>query len=1167
MIHKFTQRQFSNYLTILFFALLAAPSVLEAQCVTGNTGGVVWLDSNNDGIQDATETQGISGVTVTAYDGNGTAVATTTTNALGQYTFSTFTPSTTNKYRIEFTNYPTPYQATFNGTNGRTEVQFVSAASCTINLGMNDPRYYCETNPMLIVPCYASGNSTGNTDAAIVNIPYTASGVPTFQGGTGVNPTQVANIATVGSVWGVAVQPDVRRVFTSAFLKRHVGLGPLGLGGVYVLDYGTGTPTVSGSFNLQSVVPANGGSAIDFGSVNRSGSADYTLPTKGLPSIDLDAFDKVGKVGYGDADIDEVGKKLWLVNLNQRALISVDVSGTTGSLPGVVNQYLLSSLAGAPSCNNGVLRPFGLGFKDGKGYLGCECTAENGGTSADLKSYILSFNPANMAAGLVQEVSFDMTYTRELKGGSTLSSAKWNPWYSTWQSVLNTLNYHLPEPLVSDIEIDNNGGFSIALMDRLGHQGGYNNYPAVSGYNGSASISIIGTGDIVKICKVGGTYVLEGNAGCPVSDPGNFTSGSVTNDGLANKGEFYYDDYYSTEHEEIVIGGLGGHPTKDKIISTVYDPVGAIFTQGLHWYDQNTGARTQRYQVLPDLDLYFGKAGGLGDIGVLCGGSPIQIGNRVWLDTNKDGIQNASETGISNINVSLKQGQTVVAQTTTDANGEYYFGGFNNQGIIPILATPVTKNVFVSNTRDDVRQSSTSVSSTAPLFFTRSYLGLRFPNANIPTGSVITSAKIRFISSDYGGDILATIKGYKNPNAPFWTEGTLPFTGSVSDLYANNATTASVSWSGSNAWLPNDSGPNQTTPNLSSIVQEIINMPSWGSSSQSLAFVIDATGIFSNYSTAWGQTSEIPGNHPVLELTYQPLLTIPLQANQAYSICIPMNQSQMINIKPTGADTDASTNGDIRDSDGTISGTDLVKNITTPSFGAVNQTYDFGFSPFCQTITNPSPTQTLCLGSTGSDITVNTSTNIANSIRFVKFTTDQSATNGSETATELTNIYAGTSIATVTPTGTSDPYTATYTFNAADFPTAGTYYVYAILNPDQGATCRPVQEIKIVISPGAAPSTPSVTSPVNNICPLTTVDLTTISSALTPSVSGGVFEWHVSNSSSSAIVSNQTDVTVGDYYLFEKSPAGCYSAGSKVHVQINACCPPKVCIPVTITRN
>ena len=950
MIYKFTHRQFSNYFTILFFALLAAPSVLEAQCVTGNTGGVVWLDSNNDGIQDATETQGISGVTVTAYDGNGTAVATTTTNALGQYTFSTFTPSTTNKYRIEFTNYPTPYQATFNGTNGRTEVQFVSAASCTINLGLNDPRYYCGLNPMLIVPCYETGISTGNTDAAIVNIPYSASGLPTSQGGTGINPTQVANIATVGSVWGVAVQSDAKRVFTSAFLKRHVGLGPLGLGGVYVLDYVTGTPAVTGSFNLQSVVPANGGSAIDLGSVIRSGSTDYTLPAKGLPSIDLDAFGKVGKVGYGDADIDDVGKKLWLVNLNQRALISVDVSGATGSLPGVVNQYPLSSLAGAPSCNNGVLRPFGLGFKDGKGYLGCECTAENGGSSTDLKSYILSFNPANMAAGVVQEVSFDMTYTREFMGGNgTLSSVKWQPWYNLWQSSLNGQNNHLPEPLVSDIEIDRNGGFTIALMDRLEHQAGYNNYPATAGYTGPADIGIVSTGDIVKICKLNGAYILEGNAGCPVSDAGSASTGldgSVTNDGLANKGEFYNGDYFfriGGTHEELATGGLGGHPSKDKVITTVFDPVNDFNTQGLHWYDTNTGLRTQSYQVVPNLNLYFGKAGGLGDIGVLCDSMPIQIGNRVWLDTNKDGIQNASEIGIPNINVLLKQGQTVIAQTTTDANGEYYFGGFNNQGIINMAPTSVKGTFSLSEERNDARQSTTDVNLYTELFFSDRYLGLRFPNVNIPIGSVITSAKIGFVTIS-GADISATIKGYKNPNAPFWTAGTIPFTGSISDLYNNNATTASVPWSNSTPWILYDYA---YSPDISSIVQEIINMPSWASSAHTLPFIINASSTVVNPAFAYGRASA------ELFLTYT--YPSPLQANQAYTICIPMNQTAVANLQPTGIDTDNSTNGDIRDSDGTISGTDLVKNITAPASGTVNQTYDFGFSPFCQTITNPMP--------------------------------------------------------------------------------------------------------------------------------------------------------------------------------------------------------------------
>jgi hypothetical protein len=81
----------------------------------------------------------------------------------------------------------------------------------------------------------------------------------------------------------------------------------------------------------------------------------------------------------------------------------------------------------------------------------------------------------------------------------------------------------------------------------------------------------------------------------------------------------------------------------------------------------------------------------------------------------------------------------------------------------------------------------------------------------------------------------------------------------------------------------------------------------------------------------------------------------------------------------------------------------------------------------------------------------------------VKFSTDQTTTNGTETATELANIYTGVTIASVTPSGASAPYTASYTFKSLDFPSIGTYYVYAILNPDQGAACRPVQEIIITV--------------------------------------------------------------------------------------------------------
>lgn len=50
------------------------------------------------------------------------------------------------------------------------------------------------------------------------------------------------------------------------------------------------------------------------------------------------------------------------------------------------------------------------------------------------------------------------------------------------------------------------------------------------------------------------------------------------------------------------------------------------------------------------------------------------LGDRVWLDANKDGIQNAGENGVANVPVSLFAcGGGLIATTTTDASGIYGF--------------------------------------------------------------------------------------------------------------------------------------------------------------------------------------------------------------------------------------------------------------------------------------------------------------------------------------------------------------------------------------------------------------------------------------------------------------------------------------------------------------
>ena len=75
---------------------------------------------------------------------------------------------------------------------------------------------------------------------------------------------------------------------------------------------------------------------------------------------------------------------------------------------------------------------------------------------------------------------------------------------------------------------------------------------------------------------------------------------------------------------------------------------------------------------------------GAGATGSICHDTTItfiltstgSIGDKVWYDTDRDGIQDASEDGISNVTVKLRNASnTVIATTTTNSTGNYLFSG------------------------------------------------------------------------------------------------------------------------------------------------------------------------------------------------------------------------------------------------------------------------------------------------------------------------------------------------------------------------------------------------------------------------------------------------------------------------------------------------------------
>ena len=132
-----------------------------------------------------------------------------------------------------------------------------------------------------------------------------------------------------------------------------------------------------------------------------------------------------------------------------------------------------------------------------------------------------------------------------------------------------------------------------------------------------------------------------------------------------------------------------------------------------------------------------------------------------------------------------------------------------------------------------------------------------------------------------------------------------------------------------------------------------------------------------------------------------------------------------------------------------------------------NMYVDFGAVPDCPTITNPAGAQTICATDDGTDLSAEASAT-AGDISFVRFT---SAKTGNTMYTGGTQVGSD-----VTPV--SD--TATYDFNTADFPNTGTsvitYYVYAIMaTPSADPTCRPYQEIQVVVNPKPTATNASIT--------------------------------------------------------------------------------------------
>jgi hypothetical protein len=693
-------------------------SIFLTTDIFAQISGSVFRDFNSNGIKDNSATYNepfVAGITVKAFSAANVQMGSTKiTSASGTYSFTAVEIPATTKVRIEFSGLTIGDASSFTGTGNGSSVQFATAGA-TVNYGVSTPDDYwnstTQPTPKLLNIVHGQGDINHTNSSNI-----TFGIIQTDNGATGRTPTKVsvATQSQVGSLWGMGYQKSNDRFFFSSFLKRHVGIGPRGIGGIYMANLSGANYALTGGFSLQGVVPSNTATAIDLGAVTRvtTNDNDNELSTgTDIVGRDIDAFAKACKIGFGDIDVDDKNQQLVMVNLNQRSLVTLDLStnsnldnGTQATLGPLTKSFDILTLPGAPSCNNGQLRPFALKIYKGRGYLGAVCDASaTPRDSTNLAGYILSFDPTNISAGFTTEITLTFNYRTSTSNGNT---NRWHSWANVWSDVIASGFYRYPQPLISDLEFDENGGLNIAITDRFGHQMAPKQTIPLSGSATTITDPRI-SGDILHACRVGNTWVMEGaEATCTV------TNAVDANDGYGDGqtvGAFEY--FNDASGDAVAVSGRGefgqGALAKimgtSKLLNTIIDPAptpggqGGIyfFSGGIHWYDVNTGSWNEFVTLYDGDDAgapegTYMKGNGMGDIEFALAPAPLQIGNRIWLDTNGDGVQGADETTVgvpSGTTVTLRSpgvngiygdGDDQTWTTTTDAIGNYYFSALSS---------------------------------------------------------------------------------------------------------------------------------------------------------------------------------------------------------------------------------------------------------------------------------------------------------------------------------------------------------------------------------------------------------------------------------------------------------------------------------------------------------
>jgi hypothetical protein len=569
-----------------------------------------------------------------------------------------------------------------------TTVKTTDGTTTKVSFGVWNPKDWTPANPKVAVPIHSAlplpvlpgALSTFNFNDRLINE-------------TTLLGNSLGTQGDLGTLGGTAYQPGKKRVFGAALAKAQTPYGKGGPGAIYSI------PTdKSQAPTLFTTVPDVGTTAHP---------ATY-------PVVDPAFFSATGKEGLGDVALSDDETKLYVVNLKNRNLVTYDATQPTATAP------LSTVPIPNPGCATaGDWRPWALNVHNGRLYVGGVCSGESAipllplpvltdsAARTKLKAVVLRVDPDG----------FKNIYTGPLDQarGQTVSSlgtrpdvaTHWNAWDSNlihvpvqW-SAAPALSR--PQPILSDLAWDRDGSMILGFRDRGGDQ-----MAASPGIYTSA-------GDINRACaNPDGTFSWEGTGTCPDHNApaplGEIVNGPLIGGPqvpaipeLEFPKEYFPGDWFAATHMETAQGSLAYPLRQRKIASTNMDP-NMLLSSGIGWYDSETGQGPGNDPVGSGLLLStavtngIGKANALGGLTLLADNAGSQVGQLVWFDADGDGTQGVGEPGLPKVTVTLLKDGVPVATTTTNRNGEYYFGNADSDLVKPGTAYTVKFDLATADT-------------------------------------------------------------------------------------------------------------------------------------------------------------------------------------------------------------------------------------------------------------------------------------------------------------------------------------------------------------------------------------------------------------------------------------------------------------------------------------